>query len=177
MPNQPLFRPVLSRREMLQSMSAGFGFMACAGLSTQASAEYSSPLAPKSPHFTPRAKRVIFVAMRGGDRTAYLGGQVTLNPLPHIQREPFGMVILPLLMLFMSKGTMCMGYASTPIDPIWAYHHPRKAAVMSSAGPLSNHEGETPPSSISRSPPTRTSRRLRRSSLRPRSIACRRSVA
>ncbi len=74
----------------------------------------------------------------GGDRTAYAGGQVTLNPMPHIQREPFGTVILPLVMLFLSKGTMCMGYASTPIDPVWARFHPRRAALMSAAGPLAN---------------------------------------
>ncbi|MBA0083924.1 MAG: hypothetical protein HRJ53_02915, partial [Acidobacteria bacterium Pan2503] len=27
------------------------------------------------------------VAKMGGDETAFLGGQVTLNPVPHIQRE------------------------------------------------------------------------------------------
>src|SRR5207344_708479 len=29
-------------------------------------------------------------ALRGGDPTAYLGGQVSLSPLPHIRREPIG---------------------------------------------------------------------------------------
>ena len=77
-------------------------------------------------------------ALLGGDRTAYLGGQVTLNPVPHIQREPFGTVILPLIGLFMSNGTMCFGYAHAPYDPIWAYHHPKRAALMSAAGPLAN---------------------------------------
>lgn len=77
-------------------------------------------------------------ALLGGDRTAYYGGQVSLNPLPHIRREPFGTVILPLIGLVASNGTMCLGFASTPIDPIWAYHHPRKAALMSAAGPLAN---------------------------------------
>ena len=48
----------------------------------------------------------------GGDPTAYHAGQVSLNPLPHIQREPFGMVLLPLVALF-SAG-WCLGYASTP---------------------------------------------------------------
>src|SRR5215472_13960327 len=33
----------------------------------------------------------------GGDTTALEGGQVSLSPLPHIRREPFGMVIMPLL--------------------------------------------------------------------------------
>jgi Zn-dependent protease len=77
-------------------------------------------------------------AMLGGDRTAYYAGQVTLNPIPHMQREPFGMVILPLLSLYLSKGTMCFGFAHAPIDPVWAWHHPRKAAVMSAAGPAAN---------------------------------------
>jgi Zn-dependent protease len=77
-------------------------------------------------------------ALWGGDRTAYLGGQVTLNPMPHIRREPFGTVLLPIAVLIFSGATMCMGYAYTPIDPIWAYRHPKKAALMSAAGPLSN---------------------------------------
>lgn len=77
-------------------------------------------------------------ALLGGDRTAYVGGQVTLNPVPHIRREPFGTVILPLMMLFLSRGTMIFGYAHTPIDPLWAHRHPKRAALMSAAGPLSN---------------------------------------
>ncbi|MHC5065961.1 MAG: site-2 protease family protein [Planctomycetota bacterium] len=77
-------------------------------------------------------------ALLGGDRTAYITGQVSLNPIPHIRREPFGTVILPLAVLFFSSGQMCMGYASTPIDPEWAYRNPKKAALMSAAGPLSN---------------------------------------
>jgi Zn-dependent protease len=77
-------------------------------------------------------------ALWGGDRTAYFAGQVTLNPIPHIRREPFGMVVLPLLTLYLSKGTMCFGFAHAPIDPIWAYHNPRKAALMSAAGPFAN---------------------------------------
>ncbi len=77
-----------------------------------------------------------FVALKGGDPTAYLGGQVTLNPMPHIRKEPFGMVVLPLVTLFTTG--FCFGYASTPIDPIWAYRNPKKAAVMSIAGPMAN---------------------------------------
>lgn len=79
-----------------------------------------------------------WAAMRGGDLTAYRTGQVTLNPLPHIQREPFGMVVLPLITIFASGGSMCMGFASAPIDPIWAFHHPRRAALVSLAGPVAN---------------------------------------
>jgi len=72
----------------------------------------------------------------GGDDTAYRGGQVSLNPWPHIQREPFGTVLFPLLTFFMS-GWM-MGWASTPYDPRWAAVHPRRQAAMSAAGPAAN---------------------------------------
>jgi len=81
------------------------------------------------------------LAKLGGDPTAYHGGQVTLNPLPHMRREPFGMVVLPLLSLYISHlngSTWCFGYASAPIDPVWAWHHPRRAALMSAPGPLAN---------------------------------------
>ena len=55
---------LLSRRDILKGISAGFGYMAFAGMSTaQAAAE--TPLAPKRPHFQPKAKRVIFCCMRG----------------------------------------------------------------------------------------------------------------
>lgn len=75
-------------------------------------------------------------AKRGGDWTAYHGGQVSLDPIPHIRREPFGMVILPLISLFMIHWPF--GYASAPYDPLWAGRHPRRAAVMSLAGPVAN---------------------------------------
>lgn len=77
-----------------------------------------------------------FAAWRLGDPTAYHGGQVTLNPLPHVAREPLGTVLFPLLTFFLS-GWM-MGWASAPYDPYWADRHPRRAALMAAAGPLSN---------------------------------------
>lgn len=77
-----------------------------------------------------------FMARRLGDPTAYLGGQVTLNPVPHIRREPFGMVVVPLLS-FLFSGWM-FGWASAPFDPRWAWRHPRRSAGMALAGPASN---------------------------------------
>jgi Zn-dependent protease len=77
-----------------------------------------------------------WAAQRGGDPTAYLGGQVSLDPRPHIRREPFGMVLLPLFTAITSGWPI--GYASTPYDPIWALNHPRRAAWMSLAGPGAN---------------------------------------
>ncbi len=60
--------PVFSRRELLQSASAGFGYLAFAGLSSRAADQESgmNPLAPKTPHFKASAKRVIFLCMQGG---------------------------------------------------------------------------------------------------------------
>ena len=73
----------------------------------------------------------------GGDETAFLGGQVTLNPVPHIQREPWGMVIIPILMLVMTGSLI--GWASAPYDPNWARRHPHRAAWMALAGPATNY--------------------------------------
>ncbi len=61
----------LTRRAALKLSGCGFGYLAFAGL---AAAEdrgdkplgSSDPLAPKAPHFEPRAKRVIFLCMKGG---------------------------------------------------------------------------------------------------------------
>jgi Zn-dependent protease len=77
-----------------------------------------------------------WAAHRGGDDTAYLAGQVTLNPFPHVQREPFGTVLVPLVTYF-ANGWM-MGWASAPYDPYWEGRHPRRAAAMSAAGPAAN---------------------------------------
>jgi len=75
-------------------------------------------------------------AKLGGDLTAYHGGQVTLDPRPHIKREPFGMVILPLLTSVLSGWPL--GYASAPYDPRWALRYPKRAAWMALAGPGAN---------------------------------------
>src|SRR5689334_18427328 len=64
------FEP-FSRRTMLKTFSCGFGYLAFASLATRASAAISggkqdNPLAPKAPHFPAKAKRVVFLCMRGG---------------------------------------------------------------------------------------------------------------
>ena len=62
----------MSRREMLRLAACGFGSVAFAGVAARAGAMPSflddaalSPLAPKKPHFLPKAKRVIFLCMAG----------------------------------------------------------------------------------------------------------------
>jgi len=75
-------------------------------------------------------------ALRGGDLTAYHGGQVSLDPMPHIRREPMGTVVIPILAFVMS-GWM-IGWANTPYNREWARTYPRRAAWMGLAGPAAN---------------------------------------
>lgn len=63
---------LLSRRGMLKSVSSGFGYLAFSSLATMAVARENDSRSSKNPqmssgtHFTPKAKRVIFLCMRGG---------------------------------------------------------------------------------------------------------------
>src|SRR5262249_4613367 len=77
-----------------------------------------------------------WAAWRLGDPTAYLAGQVSLSPWPHVRRSPIGMVVIPLLTSLTQGWTM--GWASSPYDRDWADRYPRRAAVMALAGPLGN---------------------------------------
>lgn len=78
------------------------------------------------------------IAKVGGDPTAAHGGQVSIDPIPHIKREPIGMVGVPLISFFLMGGNWMIGWASAPYDPVWASRHPRKAAWMAAAGPGAN---------------------------------------
>ena len=77
-----------------------------------------------------------WAAWRLGDPTAKRRGQVSLDPLPHIRREPVGMVLVPLISI--ATGTGMIGWASTPYDARWAAAYPRRAAWMALAGPAAN---------------------------------------
>lgn len=67
-------RNEISRRQILASMGGGFGLLGLAGVMSDgglvsnalAASDAVSPLAPKAPHFAPRAKHVIFLFMNGG---------------------------------------------------------------------------------------------------------------
>ena len=82
-----------------------------------------------------------WAALKLGDDTAYRGGQVSLDPIPHILREPLGMVVVPIVTFFLNAArgvTWMMGWASAPYDPEWASRNPRHAAWMALAGPAAN---------------------------------------
>jgi hypothetical protein len=78
-----------SRRAFLRNVGTGVGMLGLANvLAADTPSRPASPLAPKAPHFTPRAKRIIHVFMNGGP------SQVdTFDPKPalarwHGQRPP-----------------------------------------------------------------------------------------
>ena len=77
-----------------------------------------------------------WTALQLGDDTAARGGQVSLNPWPHIRREPLGMVIVPILSWL--AGGWLLGWASAPFNREWARRFPKHAAVMALAGPAAN---------------------------------------
>jgi len=77
-----------------------------------------------------------WVALKLGDDTASRGGQVSFNPIPHVKREPFGMVVMPILSWLL--GGWIMGWASAPYDAGWARRFPKRAALMALAGPAMN---------------------------------------
>src|SRR3954466_2289001 len=59
---------MLSRRQMLRRSAVGFGHLALAALLAEdaAASPAADPLTPRAPHFPARAKRVIFLFMKGG---------------------------------------------------------------------------------------------------------------
>jgi Zn-dependent protease len=78
-----------------------------------------------------------FTALKLGDTTARDQGRLTLNPLRHL--DPFGSVILP-IMLILFQSPILIGWAKpVPYNPHNLKGDPQKgAALIGAAGPLSN---------------------------------------
>src|SRR6185312_112443 len=76
------------------------------------------------------------VAEKLGDDTAREQGRITLNPIPHI--DPFGSILLPLILLF--AGSPIIFGAAKPVPVNFNNLKPRKLgmALVALAGPLSN---------------------------------------
>ncbi|HZN33247.1 MAG TPA: DUF1501 domain-containing protein, partial [Pirellulaceae bacterium] len=97
-PCHRLTAPPTSRRDFLQQAGCGFGAVALAALWASrdlegADIKGNDPLAPRQPHFKPRAKSVIYLYMDGGP------SQVdTFDPKPRLNQEhgrPFGLKMEP----------------------------------------------------------------------------------
>ncbi len=69
----------MNRREALQMMGAGFGTV---GLASMLQGEERGPLAPKSPHFAPKAKNVIYLLLNGG-----MSHIDTFDPKPELSKR------------------------------------------------------------------------------------------
>ncbi|SIN71856.1 Protein of unknown function [Singulisphaera sp. GP187] len=84
--SSPHFPAARSRREFLRQAGGGFGALAASWLLSQerlllGAEPVADPLAPRSPHFAPQAKRVIYLFMHGGP--SHLE---TFDPKPDLQR-------------------------------------------------------------------------------------------
>lgn len=77
-----------------------------------------------------------YVAYSLGDHTAKREGRLTLNPLKHI--DPFGSIILPLLLVFMSSPILFGWAKPVPVNPYNFSDKKYGEIKVSIAGPLSN---------------------------------------
>lgn len=76
-------------------------------------------------------------AYKLGDDTAYLMGRLTLNPLAHL--DPFGSIILPLCLYFLTGGSLVFGWAKpVPYNPLKLKNPRRDSALLAFGGPLAN---------------------------------------
>jgi Zn-dependent protease len=72
-----------------------------------------------------------------GDTTAYAQGRMSLNPIKHI--DPFGTILIPVVLYFATSGSFLFGYAKpVPID-FGKLHNPKRdMAWVALAGPGAN---------------------------------------
>ncbi len=77
-----------------------------------------------------------YMAMKLGDKTAWLMGRLTLNPTKHI--DPVGSILVPALLLLSGSG-MLFGWAKpVPVDFYRLRHPKRDMGLVALAGPVAN---------------------------------------
>lgn len=78
-----------------------------------------------------------YAALKQGDPTAYDAGRLTFNPIKHI--DPFMTIILPIVMLAGSHGTIALGGAKPcPVNPANFRNYRRGDIIVSLAGVTMN---------------------------------------
>jgi len=78
-----------------------------------------------------------YVALYFGDKTAYVLGRVTLNPLKHI--DPMGTILMPLLLYFATSGAFLFGYAKPVPVRFGNLRNPKRNMIwVALAGPAAN---------------------------------------
>ena len=84
--NEIEMHQIAARRRWLRNTALGFGGLAfhamLQGLSAQEGHRIAHPLAPREPHFPARAKRIVFMFMKGGPSHVD-----TFDPKPLLQRD------------------------------------------------------------------------------------------
>src|SRR5437879_8689016 len=75
------FQRIQARRDFLRSGAGGLGMIALAQMLGAAQPKRTDPLAPKPPHFAPKAKNVIFLFMEGAPSQMDL-----FDPKPALQK-------------------------------------------------------------------------------------------
>ena len=78
-----------------------------------------------------------YAAKYFGDSTAYQMGRMSLNPIKHI--DPFGTILIPILLYFATSGAFLFGYAKpVPIDFGRLRKPKQDMAWVALAGPAAN---------------------------------------
>lgn len=67
-----------------------------------------------------------WIALRFGDRTAKDAGRLTLNPIPHI--DPFGSVILPIILIFVGSPVFLAWAKPVPVN--FQVLHPNRLGIL-----------------------------------------------
>jgi Zn-dependent protease len=78
-----------------------------------------------------------YAAKYFGDNTAYAQGRLSLNPIKHI--DPFGTIVIPVVLYMATGGAFLFGYAKPVPVNFGALRNPKKQmAWVALAGPMAN---------------------------------------
>jgi Zn-dependent protease len=78
-----------------------------------------------------------YAARHFGDKTAWMLGRVTLNPMRHI--DPMGTILMPLLLYFATSGAFLFGYAKPVPVRFGNLRNPKRDMIwVALAGPGAN---------------------------------------
>lgn len=78
-----------------------------------------------------------YAARHYGDKTAEMMGRITLNPVKHI--DPFGTILMPLLLYFATSGAFLFGYAKPVPVNFSRLRNPKRDMIwVALAGPAAN---------------------------------------
>ena len=78
-----------------------------------------------------------YAARHFGDKTAWMLGRVTLNPVKHI--DPVGTILMPLMLYFLTSGAFLFGYAKPVPVRFGNLRNPKRDMIwVALAGPGAN---------------------------------------